>query len=125
MTLLIFYRFLTEFYIFLIIKIRKIYNTDFSQVFILFSSFLRLKNMNDNSSFATCFLLFPVIIASLSVVAYQQAQATTTNKNCNNFGRWHSGASSCQQVCNTTFSTKGSTRWNTQKSDPSPKTAEF
>ncbi len=69
--------------------------------------------MQNNLPFVTCFLLFPLILASLSVVAYQQAQATTTTTSCN-AGRKDLDASSCRQICNTSFSTKGSTRWNLQ-----------
>ena len=70
--------------------------------------------MSNNFPFATCCVLFPLIVASLSVLAYQQAQATATTTSCN-VGRGYSDASSCRQICNTSFSTKGSAKWNLQR----------
>jgi hypothetical protein len=46
--------------------------------------------------FATFLVFFPLIIASLSAVAYQQAQVKPTTISCNS-GRLYPNASSCQK----------------------------
>jgi len=61
-----------------------------------------ITNISDKSSFSytTFFIFFPLIVASLSVVAYQQAQVQSTTVNCTP-GRFYTNASSCQlQVAN-------------------------
>ena len=54
-------------------------------------------NISDKGSFsnATFFVFFPLIIASLSGVAYQQAQVKNTSVSCSSV-RFHPAAASCQ-----------------------------
>ncbi len=57
-----------------------------------------ITNISDKSSVpsATFFLFFPLIIASLSVVAYQQAQVKSASVSCSSV-RFHPASVSCQQ----------------------------
>jgi hypothetical protein len=83
-----------------VFSIAKIFSTQYlsTQYHLTSKNMTNITNISAKSSFpfATLFVLFPLTVASLSVVAYQQAQVkTTTVVDCSAV-RFSPKASSCQ-----------------------------